>query len=101
VAGRVDESTKVRGMFLYPDQIAEVIGRHPEIARWQAVVSKNAKGTDDLVVNVETEAGTEGLLDKIAAELKDHVRLRADVVAVDKGTIPEGAKRIDDRRSYV
>jgi phenylacetate-CoA ligase len=100
VAGRVDESTKVRGMFLYPDQIAEVMSRHREVDRWQAVVEKTAQGTDDLRVLVETDAGSAGLLDKIAGELKEHVRLRAEVVAVARGEIPENAKRIDDRRSY-
>ena len=100
VAGRVDESTKVRGMFLYPDQIAEVMSRHPEVARWQAVVDKTPQGTDDLRVNVEIGAESAGLLEKITGELKDHVRLRAEVVAVESGSIPEGAKRLDDRRSY-
>ena len=100
VAGRVDESTKVRGMFVYPDQIAEVIARHPAVQRWQAVVEKNAQGTDDFRVHVELNGEPGGLLEKIAGELKDHVRVRADVLAVENGSIPEGAKRLDDRRSY-
>ncbi|TML79117.1 MAG: phenylacetate--CoA ligase [Actinobacteria bacterium] len=100
VAGRADESTKVRGMFVYPDQIAEVMARHPEVQRWQAVVEKNAQGTDDFRVAVELGSEAAGLLDKITQELRDHVRLRADVDAVAPGTIAEGAKRLDDRRSY-
>ncbi|TMK54621.1 MAG: phenylacetate--CoA ligase [Actinobacteria bacterium] len=100
VAGRVDESTKVRGMFVYPDQIAEVMARHPEVQRWQAVVEKNAQGTDDFRVAVELASEAAGLLDKITQELRDHVRLRADVDAVAPGAIAEGAKRLDDRRSY-
>ncbi|MGZ4204591.1 MAG: phenylacetate--CoA ligase family protein [Actinomycetota bacterium] len=100
VAGRVDESTKVRGMFVYPDQIAEVMARHPEIGRWQAVVSKTPQGTDEFRIVVELAAESDGLLGKIAEEIKDHVRLRADIDAVPPRTIADGAKRLDDRRSY-
>jgi phenylacetate-CoA ligase len=98
VAGRVDESTKVRGMFVYPEQIAEVLARHPEVGAWQAIVEKNEKGTDDFRIEVVLTGDPEGLLDKVAQEIRDHVRLRADIVVV--GSIPEGAKRLDDRRSY-
>jgi phenylacetate-coenzyme A ligase PaaK-like adenylate-forming protein len=100
VAGRVDESTKVRGMFVYPEQIAEVMARHPEVERWQAIVEKNAQGTDDFRVAVELTSELPGLLEKITQELRDHVRLRADVETVKPGTIADGAKRLDDRRSY-
>jgi phenylacetate-CoA ligase len=100
VAGRVDESTKVRGMFVYPEQIAEVMSRHPEVERWQAIVEKNAQGTDDFRVTVQLTSELPGMLEKIAQELRDHVRLRADVEVVKPGTIADGAKRLDDRRSY-
>jgi phenylacetate-CoA ligase len=100
VAGRVDESTKVRGMFVYPEQIAEVMARHPEVKRWQAVVEKNAQGTDDFRVAVELASELPGVLEKIGQELRDHVRLRADVEVAEPGAIADGAKRLDDRRSY-
>jgi phenylacetate-CoA ligase len=96
----VDESTKVRGMFVYPEQIAEVMGRHPEVTQWQAIVEKNAQGTDDFRVAVELTSEPAGLLEKVTQELRDHVRLRADVEVVHPGTIADGAKRLDDRRSY-
>jgi len=91
VAGRVDESTKVRGMFVYADQIAEVIARHPAIARWQAVVTRD--DADRLTVKVVGSAP-----DSLADELRAAIRVRADVVSVP--TIPDGAKRLDDQRSY-
>ena len=96
VAGRVDEATKVRGMFVYPDQVAQVMTRHPEARRWQAVVDKEADGTDDLTLLVE------GTVDpgRLASDLRDAIRVRADVQIVEPGTIPEGANRLDDRRSY-
>lgn len=97
--GRTDESTKVRGMFLYPEEIAEALARFPEIARWQAVIGREKRGTDDLRLRVELN-GEEppGLLERVADAIKSRVRLRAEVDVVTAGTIPEGAKRIDDTR---
>lgn len=88
--GRVDEATKVRGMFVYPEQIARVLERRG-VARWQAVVDKAPDGTDDLLVIVDKHS--EGL----EQDLRDAIRVRARVQA---GAVPEGAKRIDDRRRY-
>jgi phenylacetate-CoA ligase len=97
--GRTDEATKVRGMFLYPEEIAEALMRFREIARWQAVIGKEARGTDDLRLKVEL-AGEEpaGLKERIADAIKSRVRLRAEIEVVPAGTIPEAAKRIEDTR---
>jgi phenylacetate-CoA ligase len=96
VAGRLDESTKVRGMFVYADQIGDVLARTAPGARWRAYVEKNGAGTDDLVVEIAdaADADTEG----IARALKEHIRVRADVRT--GADVPEGAKRFEDRRSY-
>ena len=97
--GRTDESTKVRGMFLYPEEIAEALARFPEIARWQAVIGQEARGTDDLRLRLEL-AGEEpsGLRERVADAVKSRARLRAEIEVVAAGTIPEGAKRIEDTR---
>jgi phenylacetate-CoA ligase len=97
--GRVDESTKIRGMFVYPEQIAEVMARHPEVARWQAVVVKASNGADDFRVKVEPANGAKLEADRIAEGIKGLVRLRAEIDVVDPGTIPDGAKQLDDLRS--
>lgn len=91
--GRRDEATKVRGMFVYPEQIGATLARHAEVTRWRAVVTND--GTDTLRIDVEgaDDAGA------LAAELREAIRLRADVVQVPSGTIPENAPRIEDQRS--
>lgn len=94
-AGRADEASKVRGVFVYPDQVATVMDRHG-IGRWQAVVDKAADGTDAFTILVEGDADAA----RVAADAREALRIRADVEAVEPGTIPQGAKRIDDRRSY-
>lgn len=92
-AGRIDDATKVRGMFVYADQIADVMARHPEITRWQAVVTRT--DADELTINVEGAAPA-----SLADELRALIRVRATIAAVAPGTIPEGAKHLEDRRSY-
>jgi phenylacetate-CoA ligase len=99
-AGRVDETTKIRGMFVYPEQLAEVLDRHPEVARWQGLVERNAGGTDDFTVVVELKRDDVGISEVLASELREAIRLRVDVTAVAPGTIAPDAKRLDDRRSY-
>ena len=100
IAGRVDETAKIRGMFVYPDQLAAVIARHPAIENWQAVVERNEQGTDDFRLAVEVSGDADGLPSQLADELRDAIRLRVDVDVCAPGTIPDGAKRLDDRRSY-
>jgi phenylacetate-CoA ligase len=97
--GRVDDSTKVRGMLVYPDQIAEVMGRHPEVARWQAVVAKAPNGADDFRLRVEPANGATIAADQIAEGIRGLVRLRAEIDVVEPGTIPENAKQLDDQRT--
>jgi phenylacetate-CoA ligase len=100
VVGRVDESTKVRGMFVYPEQIGEVIARHPEVVRWQAVISRSAAGTDDFTIKVEmTNGDPEPLRERIAEGIRGLVRLRADIEVVPPGTIPADAARLEDLRT--
>lgn len=97
--GRLDESTKVRGMFVYPAQIGEVLERHPEVTRWQAVVDRAPNGADDFAIRVEVDGeAPEALATRIAEGIRGLVRLRADVEIVPPGSIPEDAKRLEDRR---
>ena len=97
--GRADESTKVRGMFVYPEQIAEVMARHPEVERWQAVVRKASDGTDDFRINVEAPGANNGLAERIAEGIRGLVRLRAVIEIVPTGSIPDDAKRLVDERN--
>ena len=97
--GRTDESTKVRGMFLYPEEIAQTLMRFPEVARWQAVVGREERGTDDLRLKVELKGDEpSGLRGRIADAIKSRARLRAEIDVVPPGTIPDGAKRLLDTR---
>lgn len=91
--GRIDDAVKVRGMFVYPEQIAEVLGRFPEISRWRAVVDRDERGLDRFTIEIvgKVDRG------KIADGIRGIVRLRADVVPVEQ--IPGDSRPLEDRRT--
>ncbi|MBV7485547.1 phenylacetate--CoA ligase family protein [Bordetella sp. BOR01] len=97
--GRADQTTKVRGMFVHPSQVAEVLARHPDIGRARLVVS-GQMGSDRMVLQVEAQGQSDELAERIAESVRDITKLRADVQWVDAGSLPNDGKVIDDVRSY-
>jgi phenylacetate-CoA ligase len=99
--GRVDEVTKVRGMFVHPRQADEIAARFPTVTRWQVVVTR-ADHQDRLELHVELAAGAgaEHVSDGLVEAIRDVMKLRGEVRTVAPGTIPANAKKIDDRRKW-
>ena len=97
--GRADQTTKVRGMFVHPSQVADVLRRHPEILRARLVIS-GTTGADRMVLKTESRARGEDLAKRIADSLRDVTKLRGDVEWVDAGGLPNDGKVIDDVRTY-
>lgn len=95
--GRADQRTKVKGMFVDPAQIAEVVRRHKEIVRARLVVSRDEAALDRMVLKVEMGAPAEST-DAIAATLQDVTKLRGTVEIVPQGSLPNDGKVIDDTR---
>lgn len=95
--GRVGEGVKVRGMFVHPRQLTEVLDGQPGVARYQAAVT--SKGHRDvLTILVEPAAGRTLDLDDLDALLRRAVRLRAAIRPVEPGAIAEGASPLVDLR---
>jgi phenylacetate-CoA ligase len=101
LVGRVGDGVKVRGMFVYPHQADQVVARFPEIARYQVIVTRKAH-RDQMTFRLEVEETVEDR-EKLERDLRDAIRevmkLRAEVEIVPPGTIPEGAKKIEDQRT--
>jgi phenylacetate-CoA ligase len=97
--GRADQTTKVRGMFVHPHQVAEVLRRHG-LARGRLVVGNEA-GEDRMTLHIES-AGTRdaALAAAIEATLRDLVKLRGAVRFVSPGSLPNDGKVIEDARAY-
>jgi phenylacetate-CoA ligase len=96
--GRADQTTKVRGMFVHPGQVAEVAKRFPEIARARLVV-EGEMAQDRMTLKVEAPSA-EGLAQRIADAVRDVTKLRSEVVCVPLGSLPNDGKVIEDARSY-
>jgi phenylacetate-CoA ligase len=102
ILGRVDQVTKVRGLFVHPGQADEVAAKHREIARYQVVVTRK-EHKDEMTFRVELKEETlqpEKLKEEIEKSIRDVMKVRGEVQFVPRGTIPEGVKKIDDQRTW-
>ena len=97
--GRADQTTKVRGMFVHPSQVAEVARRHPEIHRARLVVT-SVDNQDVMTLRCESETGDPGLVTAIAATVRDVCKLRGNIGIVPPGTLANDGKVIEDARTY-
>ncbi len=100
ILGRVGDAVKVRGMFVHPRQLSEVMARFPEVERFQALVTR-AQHRDQLAVRVQTRREEHsGIVDRLAEAIREAVHVRADVELVPSGTIPDDAKPLVDQRTW-
>ena len=98
--GRADQTTKVRGMFVQPGQVAEILRRHPEAQRARLVVA-GEMANDRMTLQVETECSGPGELAlRIADSIRDVTKLRGEVELLLPGTLPNDGVVIQDTRSY-
>ena len=98
--GRADQTTKIRGMFVHPGQIAEVARRFPEVARARLVVT-GEMANDIMTLKIETACGgPDALTAKVAEAIRDVTKLRGQVELVPVGSLPNDGKVIEDARSY-
>ncbi len=98
--GRADQTTKIRGMFVHPGQVAEIIKRFPDIVKARLVVS-GEMANDQMTLVVESSCtAPEGLHARVGDAIRDVTKLRGDVEVVLPGTLPNDGKIIEDARSY-
>jgi phenylacetate-CoA ligase len=98
--GRADQTAKVRGMFVHPSQVAEVLKRHPEVLRGRLVV-EGEMANDRMTLKAEVAGapgGPEGLAAALAGSLRDVTKLRGEVALVAPGALPNDGKVIEDAR---
>jgi phenylacetate-CoA ligase len=97
--GRADQTTKVRGMFVHPEQIAEVARRLSGLGRLRLVVGRSGE-QDVMTLKAEAAGDTAGLADKLAEAVQATTKLRATVELVPPGSLPNDGKVIADERTY-
>ncbi|MHC2333182.1 phenylacetate--CoA ligase family protein [Bradyrhizobium sp. USDA 4454] len=95
--GRADQTTKVKGMFVRPEQIAEIGKRHPELGRLRLVVTR-AGEADAMTLRAECASASQILLNEVAATLRAVTKLGGAVELVGSGSLPNDGKVIADER---
>jgi len=97
--GRADQTTKVRGMFVHPSQVTQILARHPSVLRARLVVA-GAGGKDHMLLRIEVPEAPDGLAEQVADSVREVTKLRAEVECLAPGTLPNDGKVIDDVRDY-
>jgi phenylacetate-CoA ligase len=102
ILGRTDQVTKVLGIFIHPWQVDEVMAKFPIVANYQVVVTRK-EYRDEMTIYIELKeevTDKTGLKRRVEQEVQEVLKVRGEVVFVQKGGIPDRARKIDDRRIW-
>ncbi|MFT4960758.1 MAG: phenylacetate-CoA ligase [Paracoccaceae bacterium] len=94
--GRADQTTKIKGMFVRPEQVAALVAKHDEIVKARVVASRQGE-MDMLTVQIEASGGDEAAF---AATVKDVLKLKGVIEVVAPGTLAKDGLVIEDQRKY-
>ncbi|SEA84779.1 phenylacetate--CoA ligase family protein [Rubrimonas cliftonensis] len=97
--GRADQTAKIKGMFVRPEQVAAVLARHREALRARITIARDGE-KDVFELAVETAHPSEGLAAALGETLHQTVKLHGAVRLVEPGDLPNDGKVIDDQRNY-
>jgi phenylacetate-CoA ligase len=98
--GRADQTTKIRGMFVHPGQVAEIVKRFPEVSKARLVVT-GEMANDQMALHVETtRVSDDALKARVSEAVRDVTKLRGEVHLVAQGSLANDGKVIEDARSY-
>ncbi len=95
--GRADQSAKVKGMFVHPEQVAELVAAFEAVQKGRLVIER-VEGVDVMTLHCEVTAESEGLADAVAQALQEQCRLKGKVALAPAGSLANDGKVIDDRR---
>lgn len=94
--GRADQTTKIKGMFVRPEQVADFVARHDEVVRARVVASRDGE-MDVMNVKIEAENGD---VDAYAASIVATLKLKGRIEILPVGSLPNDGLVIEDQRSY-
>jgi phenylacetate-CoA ligase len=97
--GRADQTTKVKGMFVHPAQVAEIVKRFPAVQKARLVIS-GEMASDRMHLRVEARNAPDDMQAQIEATMREVTKLRGQVEIVALGSLPNDGKVIEDARSY-
>ncbi|NBV60094.1 MAG: phenylacetate--CoA ligase family protein [Rhodobacteraceae bacterium] len=94
--GRADQTTKIKGMFVRPEQVAQLVAKHDEILRARVIAGREGE-MDVMTVQIEADGGSK---DTFAASVVEVLKMKGAVEVVAPGSLPNDGKVIEDQRSY-
>lgn len=94
--GRADQTTKIKGMFVRPEQVAALVEKHAEISRARVIATRDGE-QDAMTVQIEADGGDVAVFEKSVAEV---LKLRGKVEVVSSGALPRDGIVIEDQRKY-
>jgi len=94
--GRADQTTKIKGMFVRPEQVADLVARHADVTRARVVAEREGE-MDVMQVQLETAGADASVYEQTVL---DTLKLRGRIEIVPVGSLPNDGKVIEDRRSY-
>ncbi|MDX1401111.1 MAG: phenylacetate--CoA ligase family protein [Kiloniellales bacterium] len=97
--GRADQTTKIKGMFVHPRQVAEILKRHSEIERARLVVVRDG-ANDAMVLKVESALRDEGFIETVEETLQACCKMKGRVEVLEPGSLARDGIVIDDQRDY-
>ncbi len=97
IVGRVDTTTRIKGMFVYPHQVEQVMARFENVKRWQIEVV-NPGGVDEMILYVEASNFDQD--EELLHLFRQHIKLRPELKVVTPGTLPSQIKLIEDKRNW-
>ena len=102
ILGRIDQATKVKGIFVHPWQTDEVISRYPEVFKYQVIVTReDHKDIMTFLIELREETRRSDIIrGRIERDIKELLTIKGAVEIVPRGTIPDLHKKIEDRRTW-
>jgi phenylacetate-CoA ligase len=94
--GRADQTTKIKGMFVRPEQVAALVAKHEEIAKARVIARREGE-MDVMTVQIESKGGD---AEHFAGSVADALKLKGKIEVLAPGSLPNDGKVIEDQRSY-
>ena len=98
--GRADQTAKVKGMFVHPEQIEKIVKRHKEVLKARLVIEHDESSNDLMMLHCESSSTDEVLQKQIVESIREVTKLKGSVKVVSLGSLPNDGKVIDDLRKF-
>jgi phenylacetate-CoA ligase len=99
IIGRVSDIPRIKGMFVVPRNVQNVLDRYPELGRFQLIIDRPVH-QDELTIRIALmqPVDRDALGQRLSGDIRDAIRLTAALEFVDSQQLPAGSPLIEDRR---